>query len=77
MSQALPDVVGLPLAEAERPLAAAGTLYEVRKTYPRPTHPDRLRLGSKWRVIQQRPAEPGVVLVVAQSLASAQEDDEG
>jgi len=77
MSGAPPDVVGLPLAEAERLLATAGTTYEVRKTYPRPAHPGRLRLGSEWRVIQERPAQRGVLLVVAQTLAPVQEDDEG
>ncbi len=76
MSGALPDVVGLPLAEAERRLAAAGTPYEARKTYPRPTHTGRVRLGSEWRVIQEHPVEQGVLLVVAQSLAPPREDDQ-
>lgn len=76
MSEAPPDVVGLPLAEAEHRLAAAGTAYEVRKTYPRPVHPGRVRLGSEWRVVQERPAEEGVVLVIAQSLAPPREDEQ-
>lgn len=77
MSEAIPDVVGLPSAEAERRLAAVGCRCKVRKTYPRPAHPSQARLGSQWRVIQERRAEESVLLVIAQSLAPPQEDDEG
>ena len=68
-NEAPPDVVGLPLCEAERVLAAAGVLYEARETAPRRFGPGEPRFAAEPRVIQQRHVGAGLLLIVAYPLA--------
>ena len=65
MSEAPPEVVGLPLAEAERILTLAGVSFEVRETTPRQFGPGSPEFGDEPRVIQQRPSGTGLLLIVA------------
>ena len=68
-----PEVVGLPLCEAERVLAAAGVWYEARETAPRRFGPGEPRFAAEPRVIQQRHAGAGLLLIVAYPLADPSE----
>jgi hypothetical protein len=67
--EAVPEVVGLPLIEAERVLATAGVTFEARETAPRCFGPGEPRFGAEPRVLQQRPAGAGLLLIVAYPLA--------
>jgi hypothetical protein len=62
--------VGLPRAEAERVLMAAGIPYEIRVTTPRRFGPGRPEFAPELRVIQQRPSATGVLLIAARPLAA-------
>ena len=69
MNDATPEVVGLPLSEAAQILAQAGVDYEVRLTAPRRFGPGAAESDSEPRVIQQRPAGTGLLLIAAAPLA--------
>ena len=73
MRETPPEVVGLPLAEAERILKAAGVLYETRETAPRRFGPGEPRFASEPRVIQQRHSGAGLLLIIAYPLAPPEE----
>jgi hypothetical protein len=64
-----PEVVGLPLAKAERILTSAGVAYETRATTPRRFGPGDPRFSSVPRVIHQRPSAAGLLLIAAYPLA--------
>ncbi len=69
MSDPLPDVVGLPVSEATRILAQAGVAHEVRLTVPRRFGPGaEAAPEAEPRVIQQRPAGAGLLLIAARPL---------
>jgi hypothetical protein len=69
VSDSPPQVVGLPLSEATQILTQTGVHYEVRLTAPRRFGPGAAASDSEPRVIQQRPAGTGVLLIAAAPLA--------
>ncbi len=70
MTSVPPEVVGLPLAEAQVLLDSAGVRYELRVTAARRCGPGAPILASIPRVIQQRTSPAGTVLVAAYPLES-------
>ena len=68
MTSVLPDLVGGELAAARTRLEAAGARVEVVETAPPEGSRAALGRGERWRVIAQRAADPGVVLVVAREI---------
>jgi len=64
-----PEVVGLPLSEAEQVLTLAGATYEVRLTAPRRFGPGVAETSEEPRVIEQRPSGAGLLLIAALPLA--------
>ena len=74
MSASRPEVVGLPLSEAERILTVAGVVYQVRLTAPRRFGPGATESSDEPRVIQQRPSGAGLLLIVAAPLAPPEDE---